>query len=652
MGSSFMGLSTAISGLYANKKALDTVGHNVSNMNTKGYTRQQVNHASNSYDKTPAGELGTGVHVSEIRQIRDQFLDVKYREQAEQSGYYTARSSVFEQVQEIFNEVGGNGIQDVSAGFWNQWDELSKNPENLTNRALLKQNAQAYIDTVNHVNSQLDDLQRNLNKNIEQAVDRINEISSELASMNEKIIKEEVNYGGANDFRDRRNLLLDELSTLVPIEVNEVSSGAVNVTVGGKHLVQTIFSSKMMAIPKKSSYVDVCWDEFENLSDNPNVNLDVGNGKSGMLKGLIDARGHVDSTIMGKGNGSINNDVDLRFIGDKTQLTKAQGAKMDELQNGVKSELEDYQLNPTMSQDSTKTFNTIGELKEYIDSGAFSNKEGHQKLILMTNGTIDIGTNASVKHEKLAELGALGVSVSIIGDVNDRNLLDIAEATGGKVFDINKMDEANFLRSLASETNGSASKEMGDVGDFTEVIPSMKQKLNAYVNTLARNINYLHEKGYDLEGNKGESFFTRTKGELPLQAGNIQINTKFNEANGLNLIAASDTLEERGNGKIAEEINELREKHLFSDLTSDGYYRDMTSEMGVKAKQAVSMRDNFYSLQGQADNKRQRISGVSMDEEMSLMMKYQHSFTANSRMVNVIDQMLDKLINGTGRVGL
>lgn len=653
MGSSFFGLSNAVSGLFANKKSLDTVGHNVSNMNTKGYTRQQVNHATNLYENVPAGQMGTGVHVQEIRQIRDRFLDMKYREQNRQSAYYDARTKVFEQVEEIFNEVGDSGIQRVVSDFWNKWDELAKNPEDLTNRALLKQSSQAMIDTVNHVSDQLDDLQRNLNTNIKQMVDRVNEIASEVADINEKIINNEGSYGKANDLRDRRNLLIDELSGLLPIDVLERTDGAVNVTVGGKHLVQSIYTTKMMTIPRKSSYVDVYWDEFESIFDNELVDLDVSSEKAGALRGLIDARGDVDSRIVGAGNGAVDLNVDVQFVSNSASLSADQNSKISDFKNSMKAELEEYDLNPSISENNSQTFSNIRDLINYVDKGgSFENEDGHQKVILMTDSTIDISGSAAMKSDLLAELRSKGVSISIIGDVNDQNLADITEATGGTLHDITKIGEDNYLEDLAFETSATASEEMGDVGDFEEVIPDIKQKLNAFVNGLVRNINRIHETGYDLEGNKGEPIFVKENPALPLQAGNIRLNPKLDEEKGLNYFAASSKVEERGNGKIAEQINKLREGRLFGSRTPDKYYRSIISELGVSAGHSKAMQDNFEILKIEVENKRDQLSGVSMDEEMTLMMKYQYAFSANSRMVNVIDQMLDKLINGTGRVGI
>ncbi|MGO1712085.1 MAG: flagellar hook-associated protein FlgK, partial [Senegalia sp. (in: firmicutes)] len=130
----FQGLSTAISGLYVNKKALDTVSHNISNSTNPNYVRQDVIQSDGHYQDMVGvkGSIGTGVNVANIRQIRDRFLDERYRSEAESTGYWQARTDIFSQVEEIMNEPGGSGLGEVMNELWNSFDELGKDPENLT----------------------------------------------------------------------------------------------------------------------------------------------------------------------------------------------------------------------------------------------------------------------------------------------------------------------------------------------------------------------------------------------------------------------------------------------------------------------------------------------------------------------------------------
>ena len=624
------------------------MGHNLANINTKGYTRQAVNHAENRYETYAWGQQGNGVYIQEIRQIRDQFLDIKYREQTEQHGYYEARNAVFEQVQDIMNEFTNEGMQKSMNLFWNQWNEISKTPDNLTNRAMLVESAQAMIDNANHVSAQLDSLQRNLNVNIENTVKRINEIAKDIADMNKKIVNEEVGYKEANDYRDVRNKLIDELANIVPVQAAEDAAGSVNIIVGGRHLVSGFDSKEMISVQKQSTFVEVCWKEHDDPTKDQKVDLWASSKNSGILKGLLDARGNVDSTIVGKGNGSVNTTVNPRFIWNTGDPN---AAKMNQFRNDMDAKLGDLGLKSASSTDNAAVFNNIDDLISYV-TNTFKDGDGHQKIIIMPGADITLPADPMQKNDILNILKSKNVSVSVVGSPQLSGWTEVVQATGGKIHDSAKINEPNFFENLALETSGSAAKEIGNVDDYTEIIPAMKQKLNAFINTVAREVNYLHRQGYDLDGNKGEDFFVKLNPMLPLEAGNIAVNPKFTEKEGLNKIAVADKKEERGNGKIAERILALRERKMFGNLNTDTYYREIIAEMGISAQSTKSLKDNFERLEMSAENKRQSISGVSLDEEMSLMMKYQHSFSANSRMVNVIDEMINKLINGTGRVGL
>lgn len=484
-------LSAAISGLYANKKSLDTTAHNIANVDNPNYVRQQVIQTSSRYSPSANGQFkfGNGVDIEEIRQIRDEFLDIRFRTQSQELGYWSAKNSVFEQVQDIVNEMSDSGLQKVMDQFWNSWNELAKNPDNLTIRGLVKERAIAFTETVNHIHHQLDSLQINLNKDIKNSVSEINTIAREISNLNRSIIEYEGQGLRANDYRDARNGLLDKLSQMVNIQCYEEATGAMNVSVGGKSLVNGLRYNEMSAENNASSYVDVYWKETVGTSDPTKVSV-----KGGELLGLIESRGDVESTILPSGNGN----------------------------------------------------------------------------------------------------------ATWIGDI-----------------------------------------------DKKEIIPSIKHQLNKFVNTLVTEINTVHQNGYTLTGTNGGNLFTAINSTLPIQTGNIQ----FNPAYGLNDIAASLS-GAKGDGKNAEKIAEIRETYIFGDVNCDDYYRDVISDLGVSANEAVVMNDSLNIVTSEIDNKRRSMSGVSLDEEMTDMLKYQHSYVANSRVVNAVDEMLDRIINRMGRAGL
>ncbi|RKD32328.1 flagellar hook-associated protein FlgK [Thermohalobacter berrensis] len=619
----FTGLSTAISGLYTNKKSLDVTAHNISNVNTPNYVRQQVIHSSADYSQLPNSKfkLGTGVSIQEIRQLRNEFLDFKYRLESEKQGYWSAKNSVFEEVQGILNEISDTGLQKVMDKFWNAWEELAKAPDNLTIRGLLRERAVSFVDTVNHLGEQLNKFQEKLNIEIQNKVTEINDIAKKIAKLNDNIVIAEARGTNPNDYRDTRNSLLDRLSQLVSMEYVEEKTGAVNVSIGGKHLVNR---EKYYEIGIANR--DIYW---KNSDEKVKLN-------GGELLGLMDARGSGQRT-----DGNVSDKVDVVFA-----YTGAAPAVIDDYKTDIESRLvhnpDYYQIADT----------DISDIIDYIDSLSLEDNT-HKKVILFDNNSSGIASETQME-EYIEEFNKRGVSVTVISDPDNKydasgqqGWTDLTEGTGGSFFDINNISDSQFAEELSQETTNTLSRHMGTVNNFLKIIPSIKQKLNTFVNTIARNINYIHRQGIALDGDTGIDFFLNTNPNEPIQMGNITLNPDLGILNKISVSKNGD----RGNGEIAKEIADLRDSYLFGNITTDDYYRDIVSDIGVAGNEAATMEESQEILISQIENKRESISAVSLDEEMSNMIKYQHSYVANTRVVNAIDEMLDNIINKLGRVG-
>lgn len=245
----FGGLYTSVTGLMASRNSLDTISHNISNSNNKNYVRQSAIHANNRYNTIGLGnmQVGTGVNVQEVRQIRDEFLDIKLRRELDTFGYHNAKSQVLEDIEGVFNEITNSGLQKVMDGFWDNWNELAKDPSELTIRGLVHESSVAFTDTVNHISNQLNDIKQNLNKEITVKVDEANNILDEIGRLNKiiKVVEGEKSSVKANDFRDERNGLLDRLSALLPVKSYENKYGEATVSLFGQDLISGSYTSRL-----------------------------------------------------------------------------------------------------------------------------------------------------------------------------------------------------------------------------------------------------------------------------------------------------------------------------------------------------------------------------------------------------------------------
>lgn len=286
---SFGGLYISISGINANKKALDTVAHNISNANNSNYVRQSTIHATNGYNIIQVGgyEIGTGVHVEEIRQIRDEFIDVRFRRELGIYGYHYAKADILNEVEMIFNDLSDSGLQNVMNNFWSSWSELYKEPDSLTLRGLVHESAVAFTQTVNHIDMQLDNLQRNLNREILNKVEEVNGLLKDISDLNGKIKLAE--GGGpnikANDFKDMRNEKLDKLSKLIPITYYEKNTGEIAVTLQGRDLVNGDYINPIDIQTDNRGYGYIHWKDT-----GEKIEL----GEKGELGGYIAVRDSID----------------------------------------------------------------------------------------------------------------------------------------------------------------------------------------------------------------------------------------------------------------------------------------------------------------------------------------------------------------------
>ncbi len=243
MPSTFVGLETTLRGLLAEQYSVDTTSHNIANANTPGYSRQVADLSeTQSYNFLPGTEgattasIGTGVTVSQFERIRNTFLDAQYRAQGMQVGYQQQRSQLLNQLQSGLNEPGANGISTQLSKFWDAWSAVSNDPSNQAAR-------QALVDQASNLTTTFQTLSTQLQSDKSQAVaqyaaitgsnGQVEQIATQIASLNQAI--QAANQAGGqapNDLLDQRDTLLDQLSQLGQVSVQDLGGGSIQVNLG------------------------------------------------------------------------------------------------------------------------------------------------------------------------------------------------------------------------------------------------------------------------------------------------------------------------------------------------------------------------------------------------------------------------------------
>lgn len=248
MRSTFESLETARRALAAQQAALQTTSQNIANANTPGYSRQRVNLATTIPYATPGmntpvtpGQVGTGVKADTVQRVRQTFLDVQYRDESTQYGYWNARSGALSQMEHILNEPSDSGLSKTMDNFWSSIQDLMNNPKDTGTRSEVLQSGKSVASTFHYLANSLVQVQGNIKDQINTSVKEVNSLAKQINSINQQISQVEPHGYLANDLYDKRDLLVDQLSQLVNVKVSNVKSGGESLDIApGRYTIQMV----------------------------------------------------------------------------------------------------------------------------------------------------------------------------------------------------------------------------------------------------------------------------------------------------------------------------------------------------------------------------------------------------------------------------
>lgn len=469
MPSTFFGLNTALSGLTAQQKSLYTVTHNLTNAGTDGFSRQRVTAAAAPAFAYPgantmvsAGQMGTGVEVKAFSRLRDQFIDVQFRQQVASLGNWEARGEQLDRVNQVINEPSDSGLASALDKFWSSWQSLSLNPESASAREAVRSTSETLTSTIRGLHLQLTQTQAEANAKIGDQSARVNTLAAQVTNLNQQIAKVIAVGQQPNDLMDARDLLVDEIGkmALVSVTTPNPANGKFSLSVGGQLLV--------------------------------------------------------DST--------------------------------------------------------TDTVNPI-----------------------------------AVSGAGVVTIGATPITLT---DGSIRGYIDIRDTIIG-----------------------------GPTGYLSQ--------LNNLANAIITSVNAQHATGFGLNGSTGNAFFAGVGATGITLAAPIVASLDNIAASG----AAADVPGGSGNAVALAQLKNVTMLIGAATTTIDGYYQATVSAVGVDADQSFRMGLVAQGVMDATTNRRDAVSGVNMDEELSDMVKFQKSYNAAARMITTIDEMLDMIVNRMGIVG-
>lgn len=644
MANGMAGLFIGTTGLKTAQTALNTTAHNLSNINTSGYTRQQVTFSDTQYvrvntsDKVSSPDYGLGVAVSEVRRIRDQFIDQAYRNENSRLGFYESQYKAIEEIEDQFGEMQGVTYESYLINLYNSVNELAKNPTSTVARSSLIQNATAFIEKSENVYKGLKDYQTTLNTQVKNMVDSINKLGDKIYTLNKKISKiESTGIEDANDLRDERDAAIDELSKYIDITYYENDSKEVIISAEGIPFVTMGELAKMdTRVVEGTNLVIPTWPGYErDVYDLSTEASNVDETDKGELKGLLIARGNmvVDYTVVPEAPSSSDYDMNTAdgraaYQEAYNKYSKAQEyyntyiepsailsamAGFDKLVNGIVEKINnilcpeksDVRNNPYMAADGTEiqadiyTYNSVSQQVLFDRYG--------REVTGTDNGD---GTYSFSSGEKLyMSFGGAEVPV----DSYTYSMLDMDKTGYG-------MDDNKTVGTELFSRKGT-DRYIKTTDDSGKTI---------YIR------NNLNETDY-------ESLY---------KLGNLQINPEA--AQNVGKIPLSTVQGKEDFDRAKELVDAWDEK--FASLNPDTYaksdfmtfYNNFIGEYATLGKALGNYVSNQTTMVDGYDNQRLQSEGVSSDEELEKMIKYQQAYNAASRYVNVVNQMLEHLVTSLG----
>jgi flagellar hook-associated protein 1 len=281
------------SALMAQQLAISVTGQNIANVNTTGYSRQRVNMVNTAVPSN-LGPVGTGVKTTGISRIYDQFLNASINDDIQQKGTWEAKSQTLTQIESIFTETTDDGLSQNLSKFWNAWQDLSNNPSGYAERKAVADQGQALAQNLQDDYNSLDRIQTDMDDRITAAVVDVNTMATQISNLNDNIANIERLGQPANDLRDQRDLLLNQLAEKINFTSSEDSDGRVTVTLGNnKKLVGNPPDGKLSTVVNTSNhnYHDLVWTDTFGTTTTINSSITAGN-----LNGYLNVR---DSLVSG-----------------------------------------------------------------------------------------------------------------------------------------------------------------------------------------------------------------------------------------------------------------------------------------------------------------------------------------------------------------
>jgi len=622
MASMFNTLNIGYSGLNAAQVGINTTGHNISNAEVEGYTRQRVVTAAATPLQTSAGNVGNGTSVEDISRIFDNYVFDRYRTVSADKEYSDYERQKLEELSTYFPDIDGVGIKSDLSEYYNMWQTFADNPENDAIKVALAEQAQTLTQHIGQTQDQVLGLQQQVNDQIAVDINEVNDLAAQLADLN-KAIEVAESGGGytANDLRDQRNVLEKDLSRLIGAEVavgqiesniqldsnSNISSGSYTLSVNGFNIVDggTYHPLRVTNDDNPYGFYSISYERQDGV--------------------LIPMEEQITS-------GRIGAELDLRG----GTLNTTSGMPDDGIIQKTVNELDAF-------------------AKGLIEST--NNLYAQNATTQMTSNILELAPDTPLANSTLnINTGAFDLIVyDIDGNEVSRRAISIDDATTMSDNGTGNSIEEQIAANLDDNSDNNANNDIDDfIGFSYQPSATGELRLELFMDPEMESQGYTFAIADQLENDDFASG-TNFAGALGLgnffegdSARNIELKKEYRD-NPTTLSAGySNTA---GDNRLAlDMIQQQFESYSFQvgqevyDTTIYGMYDITATDVGIATNAAISRNDTVTAEFNATEMEYFSVSKVDIDEEMTNLIKYQTAYGASAKIITTIDQMMQTLL--------
>lgn len=627
--STFSGYTMAKLAIYSSQKAMEVTGNNISNVNTEGYSRQSLQQKSvymGGTDKFVCNSdvvVGQGARATRVAQLRDPYLDIRYRSESSNVGAMDAKLAVLEQLQGIFDEVGsgsdGEGV--IEAQFNDMIEQMQKLVTSGAGRSeydtLVRSSASALVTLFNSYAEKLETLKTNEDTSFKQDVTTVNNLLTNIRLMNEDIKKAQIHGSDALELQDERNNLIDQLSQYIRIDVSTVQED-----IGEGQTIDKIVI--------KLAGGDA-------TSPNKNATLVDGTYATQLSLTQVQKTDADGNPVVDAGGNPVMEDNDHYDISLSELKNRAGNVMVDD--KGVTSTSIDLKDNDL--------YGALQAMREMLtESGEFASAEEIAK-------DPDAATKRGIPYYIKSLDSLVNKFATVLNEANTLSASDINGNYEAYYKNTNGVFETN-------QTGVTVTKDAG-TGDYVRSDTGATVPVTDLGNLLVLKDQYKSGALFSNNGN-GDDTTNITAGNIAISAswanGSVQLlqskaahevsmSTDSSNLTHLLYLMTADQEYKPGDidsGKDAKSVDTTFFKGSFQ-----GRFTDIAAILGNDTKTTTEMLDNYTQAQNDLYVSREAVMGVDLNDEAVSMMQYQKSYSAACRLLTALDDMLETLISGTAR---